>query len=470
MQKNLKIISFIFIFIWAAVSSAQNNLSGKLDNLLLTEDFLKTSEVGITVFDLTEGRSLYQYQDQKLYRPASVQKLITSITGLARLSNRYTFDTHLCYTGIIEKNQLKGDLYIVGGFDPEFDTEGMDYLISGLENRGITYITGKIYGDISMIDSIYWGSGWSWDDNPASFQPYLSPLMYHKGSIKITACPTQKGTPAQLSITPVSTYYSIDNQSRSFTPDAGKYSVTRNWLENGNQVQINGNISTACTKQINVFSSKDFFMHAFLEKLSDRGIEVTDKPYQFKRVPTDSSTLLAVYSHSLPEVIKEALKKSDNLSAEAIFYHLGAKYSGQKYISAEKGSKAIYSFMEQLAYHPQNYKIADGSGVSLYNYVSPQLILAYLKYAWKHPNIYRCIYESLPIAGQDGTLEYRMKKGKAFKKVRAKTGTVTGISSLAGYAYPSNGHTLAFVIINQNILCPKEAKNFQDKVCEILCQ
>lgn len=468
-MRNLKTISFIFIFIWAAGLSAQTDLSSKLDNLLSSEDFLKTSEVGISVFDLTSGSSLYRYQDEKLYRPASIEKLITTITGLARLGTSYTFDTRLGYTGILDEGQIDGDLYVIGGFDPEFDEKGMDYLVTALADYGIKRITGKIYGDISLTDSLYWGNGWSWDDNPAGFQPYLSPLMYHKGCVEITARPTCKGALAQIDITPVSTYYTLDNQTRSFTPEAGKYSATRNWLENGNFIRLSGNVHAPCTKQINLYDSQNFFMHAFLEKLHSSGIKVTDTSYSFKEFPTDSFTLLATYSHTLTAAIKEALKKSDNLSAEAIFYQLGANYSGQKHIGSKEGSKAIYSFIEQLAYHPKSYKIADGSGVSLYNYVSPELILAFLKYAWEHPILYENIREALPIAGEDGTLEHRMKKGKAYKNVRAKTGTVTGISSLAGYAYPANGHTIAFVIINQNVLDPHKARNFQDKVCEILC-
>ena len=84
-------------------------------------------------------------------------------------------------------------------------------------------------------------------------------------------------------------------------------------------------------------------------------------------------------------------------------------------------------------------------------------------------SIFQPFYESLPIAGVDGTLEHRMKKSKAYRKIHAKTGTVTGISSLAGYAKAANGHQLAFVIINQNVIKARQARIFQDKICEILC-
>ena len=88
-------------------------------------------------------------------------------------------------------------------------------------------------------------------------------------------------------------------------------------------------------------------------------------------------------------------------------------------------------------------------------------------YVWA---IYRHLKQALPVAGIDGTLKNRMKRTPAYRRVFAKTGTLTGVTSLAGYAIAPNGHTLAFVIINQNILTPRPARTWQDKVCSALCQ
>lgn len=122
----------------------------------------------------------------------------------------------------------------------------------------------------------------------------------------------------------------------------------------------------------------------------------------------------------------------------------------------------------EVGCNPDEYSIVDGSGVSLYNYISPELMIEYLKYAYSRAEIFCPLYEALPVAGVDGTLRNRMKQGKAYRNVHAKTGTVTGVSSLAGYVKAGNGDMLAFVIINQNVLKGKEARAFQDKICEIL--
>ena len=116
------------------------------------------------------------------------------------------------------------------------------------------------------------------------------------------------------------------------------------------------------------------------------------------------------------------------------------------------------------------YKIADGSGLSLYNYVSPELEVKLLRYAYRNDNVYHHLLQALPIAGQDGTLRKRMKGVFTNGNVKAKTGTVTGVSSLAGYCTASNGHRLCFAIINQGLMHVGNGRAFQDKVCTVLCE
>ena len=117
-----------------------------------------------------------------------------------------------------------------------------------------------------------------------------------------------------------------------------------------------------------------------------------------------------------------------------------------------------------------DYKIADGSGLSLYNYLSAELEVTFLRFAFHHDNIYLHLLPALPIAGVDGTLKKRMKGTFTQGNVRAKTGTLTGITSLAGYCTASNGHRLCFAIINQGELRDSNGRAFQDRVCTVLCE
>ncbi len=468
----MKQIILIVLCGWmSVVASAHNFLAGKLDTLIQTASLLKTSEVGLVVYDLTDNKELYSYQADKLYRPASIEKVITAVTALATLGNDYQFQTRLAYSGTLNGGVLDGDLYVIGGFDPEFMEQDMKRLTQAVSEAGITSLNGRLIGDVSLMDSIYWGTGWVWDDTPEPFQPYLSPLMLNRGCMSITVTPSEKGDTGIVKILPESDFYHVDNRSVSHIPSAGSLSISRNWLENGNTIQITGNVSSTRGRLLNVFDSKSFFMETFCYQLLQEGIAVNRDSIGYAEAPEDASEIYT-FRRPLEWVLKRALKKSDNLSAEALFRLLGtANGKATSGLGFEDSQRVIYRFMRQsLGYRPGNYKIVDGSGVSVYNYVSPKLILAYLNYAYRHPDIFHPFYEGLPVAGVDGTLRYRMSRGKTFRNVHAKTGTVTGVCSLAGYVTAANGHKLSFVIINQNVLKARMARKFQDDVCTLLSE
>ncbi len=469
---NMKRI--VLLVLWCCIGSAMSAsdfLGDKLDTLIQTAPFLRTSEVGLVVYDLTERRELYSYQADKLYRPASVEKVITTVTALSVLGTDYQFKTRLAYTGEIKNGVLEGDLYVTGGFDPEFMEQDLKVLSKAVSDAGIKSLRGKLIGDVSMMDSIYWGTGWAWDDTPQPFQPYLSPLMLNRGCVNITVTPSAKGDTGIVEIIPESDFYEIENRSVSSQPSAGKLCIGRNWLENGNVIRVSGNVSAPKGIQINVFDPKSFFMETFCYRLLQEGIAVSRDSIAYSQAPEDTT---GIYTCGRPIklVMKRALKESDNLCAEAMFSSLGLK-NGKKisHLGFKDSQCVINRFMEHaIGLSPENYKIVDGSGISLYNYVSPNLILAYLNYAYYHPEIFSMFYDGLPVAGIDGTLSYRMGRGKTFRNVRAKTGTVTGVCSLAGYVTANNGHKLSFVIINQNVLKPRLARMFQDEVCKILSE
>ena len=470
MRMKRIIFSFLLIFVISQIKAQP--LAQRLDSLLSNDPILRTSEVGITVFDLTTGEYLFQYQDEKLYRPASTEKVVTSVTALATLGTDYTMDTRLQYTGKIENDTLKGNLYLIGGFDPEFMDEDLDSLVDVIAQSGIRYIADTLAADVSMMDSVYWGNGWSWDDVPDSFQPYMSPLMLNRGCVDVTVIPTEKDSLPLIECVPASDYYQVDNDGITNNSEAGNLRITRNWLHNGNLIHVTGNVSKKTTRTLSIYTSKDFFFHTFISRLKAKGIEANTTA--FADCPeNDSLTVVSplfTLQRPIGEVLTQMMKESDNLCAESMFYHMARHHTQQKRVKDNDGSDAINHFIkESLGLNPDYYNIIDGSGVSLYNYISPRLLLEYLKYAYYHAEIFQPFYEALPIAGVDGTLQSRMKKSKAYRNVHAKTGTVTGVSSLAGYAKAPNGHQLAFAIINQNVMKSRLSRAFQDKVCDILC-
>ena len=215
-----------------------------------------------------------------------------------------------------------------------------------------------------------------------------------------------------------------------------------------------------------LIDKKDEFASRLVQMLDKDSIFV-DGPSTTGTLPKDA-LLLCSRSHKLVDVLEPMMKNSDNLYAESMFYQLGAA-TGASPAKASHGRQMILKTLQKAGVTGQ-YKIADGSGLSLYNYVTPELLAKLLIYAYRKSAIIRNLYVSLPIAGEDGTLKKRMKDCPAHLNVRAKTGTVTGVSSLAGYALASNNHMLVFSIINQGIMKADDGRNFQDKVCKALCK
>ena len=212
---------------------------------------------------------------------------------------------------------------------------------------------------------------------------------------------------------------------------------------------------------------KNEFMSRFMQGLRDAGI-VVEAPCTTGSVPKDALTLSAC-SHSLKEILEPMLKESDNLYAESMFFQI-ASLQGVRPAKAAHARQLIKKTLGKAGISEIPYRIADGSGLSLYNYVTPEILTRLLIYAYRDQRIFMNLYAALPIAGQDGTLKKRMKEPYVSGKVRAKTGTLSGISSLAGYALTPNYHMLAFCIINQGIMKNAEGRGFQDRVCESMCK
>lgn len=186
------------------------------------------------------------------------------------------------------------------------------------------------------------------------------------------------------------------------------------------------------------------------------------------RVP-DNATLIATRTHTISQILHPMLKKSDNLYAESLFYQLAAK-NGRPYAGRKDAAAHVNQFIDLCGRVIDHYQVADGSGLSLYNYLTPELLVDALRYVYHHDEIYRPFYDALPIMGRDGTLSKRCKGSSAQDRVHAKTGTVEGVSSLAGYALAPNGHQLAFAIINQGIRHTSTGRAFQDRICKALTQ
>jgi len=475
-----KLFSFLLIIVTAATIFPQSHKKGsvllltlqKKINRILSDPFFTSSQIGIDVFDLNTQKTLYSKNEKLLFRPASNLKILTSAAGLLFLGPDYEFTTRLFHTGYIQDSTLFGDLYIVGGFDPLFSTDDIDTLIIGLKQAGLKNISGNIYADVSKKDSLIWGSGWMWDDDPSSDAPYLSSLNINENVVKITYSPSSIYSLINIKLIPESKYYTFKNTAVTISGDSSKVKVDRDWIDRKNNFVVSGYLNYKAepdTEEINIFDPPKYFLSLFKQKLFENHI-LFNGAVDTLTLP-DNANLIGLYKRPYSEVLPKMNKESDNLDAEMTLYALADKYFGEP-ATADSGVIMIDSLITLAGFDPADYRIVDGSGVSHYNLISSELILGILTYLYyQQPEIFQRFYNSLPIAGVDGTLEKRMTNTPAQNNLRGKTGTISGVSCLSGYVRARNGHNIAFSIMVQNYVTKaKVAEGFIDDICDLLAR
>ena len=389
--------------------SPETTVAARLDSLLLTADsLLQTSQLGLHIVDLTTGKILYARNARHRMRPASTEKVVTAIAALDLLGPSYQLSTQLLTTAPVSGSTLQGDLYIKGVMDPLLTLTDIRQLASRLKATGIHTVTGYLIADASFKDSDEYGWGWCWDDD----NPSLTPLLI-----------------------------------------GGKPGLTA----------------------------------ALRTALKNAGITVK-KGITSGTAPATARPL-AVFNRPLTDVMQPMMKESDNLCAEAVFYQLktdpsrhgGGQTYGKHY--SRKQSAELINNLITRAYTPQEHPsmtigggvistIADGSGLSLYNYQTPETFTRLLTYALARPDsIFQPLLAALPIAAVDGTLQKRMIDTPAAANVRAKTGSVSAVSTLVGYTTQrSTNHLIAFAIMNQGVQRMADGRNLQDKICILLSE
>ncbi|MCE1188149.1 MAG: D-alanyl-D-alanine carboxypeptidase/D-alanyl-D-alanine-endopeptidase [Ignavibacteria bacterium] len=435
-----------------AQSDIHNTIKLRLDSLAHIP-FWDTVSCGIRVFDATEGKLVYENNARKLMHPASNMKILTTMTALHYLGPEYTYRTDILRKGMRTDKTVQGDLVVRGSGDPDFNEADLDSLLQILQHDGIKEFTGNLIADVSLFDSVRWGKGWMWDDETGSDAPWLTPLNIAKNCVKVTYVKLPARQP-EISIVPNYSSCVIFNEVVLDTVRKISVSINRDGNDMIHNIfhisgHVNDNDTISITEELSIVHPALRFLELVRSKLSNLGIRILGKDsVSYGKVET--TALLCEKSRNLGEIVIPLNKESDNLSAEMVLRSIPAA-RGKLHITAADGLRFIDSLISYYGMNPGNYRLVDGSGASHYNLISAELLGRLLENCfYQDRKVYELLRTSFPWGGIDGTLRKRMKQAPLLGNVYAKTGTISGVSSLSGYLHTPNNKIYVFSIVMQN--------------------
>jgi len=404
--------------------------------------------LGAVVVDLTSGETLFQRNADRLYIPASNMKLFSEAAALMVLGPDYRFKNQLSTNaGQLHAGVLQGDVYLHLSGDPSFNRDDLRNLLASLKQWNIHSIRGNVIIDSSLAGVNAYPPGWLTADLSYSYGAPIAPLMLDSNRLTVTVNPgSQAGAPAVVEVDDGGGAIALNNQAT--TKGDAKGCGVGFTLDQENHLTVRGCVGAGQWAVQQRMAIKNPLMYAqgmIKSELAQANIEISGQ-VQLGKAPVGALLLGTVYSRPLSQLMADTLKPSDNLYADSLYLHAAAKIHGSP-VNWNDAQPIIKNFLElQTGIDLKKSVFTDGSGLSRYNLVTPKQMITLLQFLYQRfPLSYEYI-AALPISGRDGTLQKRFKIPTQQGFVRAKTGTMTGMNSLSGYMYSTNGHTLAFAL------------------------
>lgn len=434
-----------------------NSHKNQIDKII--KDNRSKASIGIKIVSLSDESTLYELNSEKLMTPASNLKLITAAASLHYLGTNYSYKT---YVGWNNK-----DLILIGNGDPTLSIPTLDSL-SNIVSKKIKKVN-TLFLDATSMDSIEYGQGWMWDEGSEEFSAPIGALTLNNNCIDIEYSPGKIGEPAIINTHPNTQYISINNHSNTVddTIDYNKLKINRDWLNQTNNFTISGEIFNETkidTIKKNISNPTLFTGTVFKELLNATGTQI--KNVNIGTIKGNIDTIAEHRSDSLKHILKKIMYKSENLSSELLIKTIGRNEDSLG--TSKSGIKMIKLFLaNNVGIDTSVIRIVDGSGLSRYNLLSTDQIVELLIYMNK-TNLKDSFLQVLPHGGErESRLEDRLMTSG--EKIRAKTGSISGVSSLSGYAFSPRYGPLAFsIIINGFVGSPYEYRKIQDQICEWL--
>lgn len=411
---------------------------------------------GISIQTLSSSRTLYSRDAQKYFIPASNVKLLTTAAVLHQLGSQYRIRTSIHGTD-------KGFLRIIGRGDPSLTDTQLRQLAQQLSRRGIRQVR-QLFADDNYFQGYTVNPSWEWEDVQADYGAPVNSLILNQNAVMLTLLPQQLSQKVRViwADPTEATRWQIENESVTTKPGEPS-SINVNRDLKGSILKVTGQMAVDSEPEsvsLAVIDPIGHFWRHFRRALLAEGIKETANASAITAISDNiryrlrlsvAPELAAVESPPLSQLLVETNQNSNNLYAEALLRTLGANSNTPVTISTpEMGLRIVKETLTRLGVDPAGYVLADGSGLSRHNLVSPEVIVQTLKAMAKSP--VAAVYQgSLPVAGISGTLKNRFRETAAQGIMQGKTGTMSGVVALSGYLDAPNYEPLVLsIIVNQS--------------------
>ena len=425
---------------------------------------------GVHVRSSERNETLYSLNHRTLLIPASTIKLVTLAAAAERLGWDFRFETQLLADGPIEDGVLAGDLVVRGTGDPTIGGRGtlsvgddFDDWAQTLKAAGIRRVGGRVVGDDRAMDNgaafvgSRLGDGWTWNDLAFGFAAPGGALTFHENVADLVIEPgVSTDSPATARVDQPESGLELVNHIVT-GPANSPVTVRLLRLPGQSTLELRGSVplgSGPLRRLVSVDDPTLFFLRTLRQTLIREGIEVVGEAVDIDDVDAPAPgqegidrVLVRHYSPPLSELGVDMMKRSQNLFAESVFRTLGSDDSDGTVATSQA---VVGELLGSWSIGIDQFVIADGSGLSRYNYVTPEALVSVLEHVRSHPQSAALFEATLPVAGRDGTLAARMAGTAAAGNVRAKTGTMSNVSALSGFVDTQDGERLIFAILANN--------------------
>jgi serine-type D-Ala-D-Ala carboxypeptidase/endopeptidase (penicillin-binding protein 4) len=387
---------------------------------------LSKTRVGVVVTQGSSGDVLFAHNPQVAFNPASNTKMLTTAAAMSALGPGFRYRTSIYGAAPDEEGVVHGDVVLRGSGDPSLMPADLAQLAHGLASRGITRIEGDLYADPRFHDASRTG-----DARAAAGE---GALILSRNTYQVHVSPGDLGHHAIVRVEPRSDYFGVENQATTVKGKRSRLRIDAYRKDDRLIVTVRGRITENRGTYVDVRRLADgafYSGHILAAALGDFGITLTGK-VKTGGVAAASELLAEHASAPLADISRVSNKPSNNFVADQIYKTLGGELYGMP-PSLDKGTRAVTEYLSSAGIKPGAYKIVNGSGLTHENRITAQDLNALLRHIYRDVSLAPEFLSSLAIAGIDGTIRNRFLGTEAVGLVRAKTGTLSGVSALSGY-------------------------------------